>query len=218
MKDDVRRFLAPRRRSRSGFGGRAASLMPAFAAAALLAGCTAAPPSGPATADGAAQRPESGKGLAAVDAALAYHGHVTTLGSAELARERMALINAPGTPHVLVRQAILLSQPNGATNIPRALALLGTVAAQRTPDALALHPLVRLLADQLLERQRLEATAARLTQQLERAGQQLKESQRLGEQLQEKLDALTEIERTLPAPPAGAPSAPPPTSPRRPPR
>lgn len=219
MKSDFRCFPdRGRRRSRRGLCRLAASLVPALAAAALLVGCAAAPPSGGAPADPAMQRTEPEEDLAAVDAALEYHGLVSTLGAAELAHQRMALNNAPGTPLVLVRQAILLSQPNGAANIPRALALLGAVAAQGTPEAIALHPLVRLLSDQLLERQRLEATAARLTQQLERAGQQLKDSQRLGEQLQEKLEALTEIERTLPAPPTASPSSPPPTSPRRPPR
>ncbi|WP_332675653.1 permease [Aromatoleum sp.] len=151
-------------------------------------------------------------------AALEYHRLLATAAPAELASERAALNNAPRTPLVLVRQAILLSHPERPTNLPRASALLGAVAMQRTPDAIALHPLVRLLSDQLAERQRLEATAERLTLQLERAGQQLKDSQRAGEQLREKLDALTEIERTLPTRP-GATSAPePPTSPRKPPR
>lgn len=153
-----------------------------------------------------------------VTAALEYHRLLATAAPAELVSERAALNSAPATPLVLVRQAILLSHPERPTNLPRASALLGAVAAQRTPDAIALHPLVRLLSDQLAERQRLEATAERLTQQLERVGQQLKDSQRAGDQLREKLDALTEIERTLPTRPGASPPPAPLTSPRKPPR
>lgn len=184
--------------------------------AASIAGCADVPAKDARTSDTrAAVRAES---VDDVTAALEYHRLLATAAPAELVSERAALNNAPATPLVLVRQAILLSHPERPTNLPRALALLGVVAAQRTPDAIALHPLVRLLSDQLVERQRLEATAERLTQQLERVGQNLKDSQRAGEQLREKLDALTEIERTLPTRPGASPPPAPPTSPRKPPR
>lgn len=185
-----------------------------LAVVASLAGCTSLPTEDAGAAEIAATTPADPTEV--VTAALEYHRLLATAAPTELASERAALNNAPRTPLVLVRQALLLSHPERPTNLPRALALLGAVAAQRTPDAIALHPLVRLLSDQLIERQRLEATAERLTQQLERAGQQLKDSQRVGEQLREKLDALTEIERTLPTRPGASPPPAPPTSPRKP--
>lgn len=217
MKNDRPRQPASFVRRSSGirriFGTPAALIL---ALAASFAGCTALPTNEVGNAPAPAAPPA--EAAEAVAAALEYHRLLATAGPAELASEHAALNIAPGTPLVLVRQAILLSHPQRPINLPRALALLRTVAAQRTPDAIALHPLVRLLADQLVERHRLDATAERLTQQLERAGQQLKDSQRTGEQLREKLDALTEIERTLPTRPGASPPPAPPTSPRKPPR
>ncbi len=217
MKNDHPRHPASFRGRSSGarrFFGAHTALM--LVVAASLAGCAEVPTKDAGTSRApAATREEAADG---VTTALEYHRLLATAAPAELVSERAALNNAPATPLVLVRQAILLSHPERPINLPRALALLGAVAAQRTPDAIALHPLVRLLSDQLAERQRLEATAERLTQQLERVGQQLKESQRSGEQLREKLDALTEIERTLPTPPGASSQPAPLTSPRKPPR
>lgn len=143
----------------------------------------------------------------ALQAALAYHHSIRGMGASELARERPTPSGGNTSPLGQIKQAILLSHPQGNTNLPRALSLLEAINASDKPEAVSLQPLARLLAEQLQERQRLENTAERLTQQLERTGQQLKDSQRQGEQLQEKLDALTEIERTLPARPT-VPTAP----------
>ena len=52
------------------------------------------------------------------------------------------------------------------------------------------HPLARQVADNYQERLKLES-------QLDRQGQQLKESQRKASELQDKLDSLADIERTL---------------------
>lgn len=149
-----------------------------------------------------------------VQEALAWHQSLRGMGASELARERAAQGGAGATPLAQMRQAMLLSHPQGSYNLSRAITLLEAVATSDKADAVALRPLARLLAEQLQERQRLENTAERLTQQLERAGQQLRDSQKQGEQLQEKLDALTEIERTLPARPA-APAAPQPSATER---
>lgn len=156
-------------------------------------------------------RPES-----AVLGALAYHQSIRKMTAGDLARERSAQTGTGGaTPLHQLRLAMLLSHPPGGGNLPRAMSLLDAIGASDKPQAVALQPLARLLADQLQERQRLEHTAERLTQQLERTGQQLKDSQKEGQLLQEKLDALTEIERTLPAPPATPAALPPPPTERR---
>lgn len=178
-------------------------------AALVLFGCVnrpGAPDSGPL----AAQVPAASGPADAPRLALEYHALISTLDPAELERERAALNIAPDTPLVLVRQAMLLSHPRSVANLPRAQALLDAVLAQTSADATALHPLARLLADQLAERRQAAAAVERLGLQLERTGEQLKESERHSEALQAKLDALAEIERTLPVrPPAAAPSAPP---------
>ena len=84
-------------------------------------------------------------------------------------------------------------------NPARARALLEALLAAGDDASRALHPYARALLDQLAERQRLDAANLRLTQQLERTGQQLKDSQQRSEDLQRKVDALADIERTLPA-------------------
>ncbi|NMG76528.1 permease [Aromatoleum diolicum] len=142
-----------------------------------------------------------------VRAALAYHLSIRGMSASELARERPTQTVGSVSPLGQIKQAMLLSHPQGSNSLPRALSLLDAINNSDKPEAVTLHPLARLLADQLQERQRLENTADRLTQQLERTGQQLKDSQKQGEQLQEKLNALAEIERTLPIRPA-APAAP----------
>lgn len=134
--------------------------------------------------------------------ALAYHETIRGLNTAELARERSALSGAGNAPLAQMKQAMLLSHPQGNNNLQRAQSLLEAINGSEKADAVALQPLARLLAEQLQERVRLENTAERLTQQLERTGQQLKDAQKQSDQLQEKLDALTEIERTLPARPS----------------
>lgn len=142
-----------------------------------------------------------------------FHRATRSLSPAALARERAAVVNGAVTPLAALQQALLASRPPGG-NLPRSLSLLDAVVNTEHREARPLQPVARMLAEQLLERQRLEATNERLTLQLERTGQQLKESQRQADQLREKLEALAEIERTLPGrPPAAAPAeapAPPP--------
>lgn len=177
-------------------------------AALILFGCVNRP-GAPADDTLAAQVPAVIEPEDALRLALEYHALLATLDAAELERERAALNIAPDKPLILVRQAMLLSHPRSVPNLPRAQALLDAVLAQSSADATALHPLARLLADELAERQRAAVAAERLALQLERTGQQLKESQRHSEALQAKLDALAEIERMLPVrPPAAAPSPP----------
>ena len=94
--------------------------------------------------------------------------------------------------------AIQAAQPRTG-NPARARALLEALLAAGDDASRALHPYARALLDQLAERQRLDAANLRLTQQLERTGQQLKDSQQRGDELQRKVDALADIERTLPA-------------------
>lgn len=97
----------------------------------------------------------------------------------------------------------------------RARSLLEGLLAAEDEASRALHPFARALLDQLIERQRLGQVNERLEQQLERSAQQLAESEQHAEALQRKLDALAEIERSLPprpvtplplqAPPRGLP-------------
>lgn len=123
---------------------------------------------------------------------LAYYQALSRLPVGEFNRERNLLAALPPTADMQLRQAMLLGHPRaGMQDLARALTLLDGVVKSPEATAVALRPLARLLAEHYAERQKQEG-------QLERQAQQLKESQRKTAELQEKLDALAEIERTLP--------------------
>ena len=119
----------------------------------------------------------------------------------ELQRQRGVLAAIPQTPAAQVRLAILLGQPRGSADLVRALSLLDGVLKSRDPAAASLHPLARALASQYQERLKLET-------QNERLLQQFKDSQRRSIELQEKIEALTDIERSLPVRPTAGKNAP----------
>ncbi len=123
---------------------------------------------------------------------LTYYQQVQRMSAHELAKERSTLAAMVATPGIQVRQAMVLGQPRAPSDLSRALALLENVLKLAGPDAAAVHPLARLLAEQYSERLRLEM-------QVDKSSQQLKDSLRREEQLQEKIDALADIERSLPA-------------------
>lgn len=130
--------------------------------------------------------PESG-----VMPALSYYQMLHRMSAAEIGRERMVLAALPMTPYGQLRMAMVLGHPRVQQDYGRALGLLDGVLKSADPAAQPLQLLARLLADNYQERQKMES-------QLEKHGQQLKESQRKAAELQEKIDGLADIERTLP--------------------
>ncbi|MCQ9378785.1 hypothetical protein [Methyloversatilis sp. XJ19-49] len=84
-------------------------------------------------------------------------------------------------------------------NAARAKALLETLLAATDDASRAQHPYARTLLDQINERQRLDAANQRLLLQAERHARQLKDSQLRTDELQRKIDALADIERTPPS-------------------
>lgn len=99
---------------------------------------------------------------------------------AALPRERVP----PRDPLALMQHAVQFGQARPA-DLPKALALLEAVMKSGHPNAANLAPLARLLYDQYGERLRLEV--------------QLRDAQRRADQLQDKIEALSAIERSLPA-------------------
>lgn len=152
----------------------------ALAAVLALAGCTSLPP---------ADKP----GFAEVDtpeAALIYYQSLHRLSSSDFARERGNFAAAPKTALARLLGAMLLGYPRAQQDLARAQGLLDEILRADDPAARELQPLARLLADNYAERSRLDA-------QLERSVQQVKEGQRRNAELQEKIDRLADIERTL---------------------
>lgn len=123
--------------------------------------------------------------------ALAYYQSLQRMSPPQLNRERAMMAALPPAPGIQLRMAMLLGHPRGQPDLAKALSLLDAVLKSSDPVAIGLQPLARLLADNFGERQKLEI-------QLDKQGQQLKESQRKAIELQEKIDGLADIERTLP--------------------
>jgi len=154
----------------------------------LLAACATPPPEAPTT---------TVKLVAAVggmDDLLAYHQSLRRLSQQELGRELQALNARPGGAMLAMQKAMVLGLTRDANDLARAQAQLGTVLnATDASDsaAAALKPLAQLLVSNYAEMRRLSDSA-------EKANQQSRENQRRLDQLSEKLEALKNIERTLP--------------------
>ncbi len=189
--------------------------------AALLAGCNSAPRTPPAPVALVVSAPlpmvplaepprEAGPQASApapdaspVTQALAYADRVQRMAAADLAREVTRLGDAEDTPAASpLNLALALAQTRQPVDTARALALVQRLLGQGDGAAQALHPLARLLEARLLQQRRLE-------EQLERQAQQLRDAQRRTDQLNERLEAVRAIERSLTArPPVPAASAP----------
>lgn len=152
-----------------------------FSACLALAGCAGTP-------DGAHATRFDGPGVAPV---LAYYQMLGRMSAAELNRERTVLAALPHNPNTHLRMAMLLGHPRGPQDLGRALGLLEGIVKSTEPSAVNLNFLAKILIDNYTERQKQELA-------FDRQGGQLKESQRRAVELQEKLDGLADIERTLP--------------------
>lgn len=102
----------------------------------------------------------------------------------------------PTTAQDLLQRAIHAAPPR-QVKLQRARSLLEKLLAAEDADSRALQPHARALLQQIDERQRLGALNARLSQQLTRSNNALRDSKERNEKLQQQLDALTEIERSL---------------------
>jgi hypothetical protein len=102
-----------------------------------------------------------------------------------------------GTAAQAMRRALLLGQGRGSAELAQAAAQLEIVATAADPQAEQLKPLAALLAARLAEQRRLQDSVDKLSQQL-------RDSLRRNEQLNEKLEALKAIEQTLPVKPGTA--------------
>lgn len=158
-----------------------------------------APPAQPEPADLAARR------------LLAYHEQIRQLSPQDLANEinRLnAAVTATPTaapPDVVLELALALAQQHNGGDVARAVALLEPITRSGAPELAPWQPLARLLLGRVLEQRRLEEALARETTRS-------RDQQRTLQQLNEKLEALKAIERSMANRPTGgtpAPAAPP---------
>ena len=131
---------------------------------------------------------------------LAWADRTRSLPSTELSLEITRLIEIPDAQRIPANDlqlAIALGQTHLASDLPRAQAALQKLLTNQTEEARALHPLARLVAARLAEQKRVE-------DQLEKQNQQLRDQQRRIDQLNERLEAMRAIERSLTTRPNGA--------------
>lgn len=123
---------------------------------------------------------------------VAYFQTIAQMPPGDLVKERSLLQAQKQNPAIRLRTAMLLGHTRfQQQDLSRAISLLEGILKSSEASAVELHPLARLLSEQYGERLRLDG-------QLEKQAAQLKESQRKAAELQEKLDGLADIERTLP--------------------
>lgn len=200
-----------------GLGGCSATSPQAVAAPAQEPAPAEAPVQAAASAAPAASAPEALQDPAPsgahtpsatdrVGQVLARTDRTLRLAPAELAREIARLGEAEDasaeTPLLL---ATALAQTRQPADTARALGLVQRVLSNQAEAAQALHPLARWMEARLLQQRRLE-------EQLERQAQQLRDAQRRNDQLNERLEAVRAIERSLTTRPGPAPATPAPAA------
>jgi hypothetical protein len=126
----------------------------------------------------------------ATSALLRYADRVRTLTPAELTLEITALGDPGNQPARQLQLALALAGTSQPVDTARALGLAQRAANSTAPDANAYRPLARLIAHRLLEQRKLE-------ENLDRQAQQLREQQRRIDLLNERLEAMRAIERSL---------------------
>lgn len=156
-----------------------------LAASVLLAACAAQQPAPTST----VQLIQS---TSNIDELLAYNVQLRKMSPAELGRELARINTYPAGPATSVRRAMALSLTRDAIDLAKAEAQLWNVMADRSVEAEKLKPLVQLLVGHYSDLRRVADGA-------EKTSVQLKEAQRKVDQLNDKLEALKNIERTLPA-------------------
>jgi hypothetical protein len=158
---------------------------------------------------------------------LAYHEQIRQMSAQDLGNEINRLngvVSATATaapPDAVLELALALSHQRAGGDLARSVALLEPLTKSSAPELAPWQPLARLLLGRVQEQRRLEEALARETARN-------RDQQRTLQQLNEKLEALKAIERSMttrppgvppaggsssPAAPATAPAAPAPTKP-----
>jgi len=132
-------------------------------------------------------------GQGPVVAMLAYADKVRPLSPPELAAELGRLGDLVETPITQTQMALVLAQTRNPADLARALGLLQRVISNPSAEALPLQPLARTLAARFTEQRRVEDDR-------DRQAQQLKDSQRRIDQLNDRLEAVRAIERSFARP------------------
>ena len=126
---------------------------------------------------------------------LAYQNALRLMTPSELAKAQLDLAKADTAPQNAIRRAMLHASVRAPGDLSRAQALLEPLATATGKDAQLLAPLAQLLGGQYAELRRQEDS-------LDKLNAQLRDAQRRIDLLNEKLEALKNIERSLSVRPA----------------
>ncbi|MES2347591.1 MAG: hypothetical protein V4641_08465 [Pseudomonadota bacterium] len=131
---------------------------------------------------------------------LSYHQQLRKMSQGDMLKELSGLGLQQRSPRVAVQMGMVLMLTRGSGDLARAQALLDSVATATDTESAPFKALAQLLSSNCAETRRLADHADKLLVQQ-------KDSQRRIEQLNDMLEGLKTIERTLPARPAPGPQA-----------
>lgn len=125
---------------------------------------------------------------------LAYQETLAKLNPTDLSRELSRLGDGASSIQATMDLALALGHTRANGDLAKGQSLLDQVIGNPSPEAQAWHGLARLLSARYAEQRRAEEQAERVNQQLRDTQ---KDNQRKLDQLNEKLEALKSIERSL---------------------
>lgn len=128
---------------------------------------------------------------------LSYHQTLRRMTQGELMKELSGLGQQTRSPRVAIQMGMALMLTRGGGDLARAQTLLDSVATSAELEASPYRALAQLLSSNCAE-------ARRLYEHADRLATQQKDNQRRIDQLNDMLEGLKAIERTLPARPAPA--------------
>ena len=129
---------------------------------------------------------------------LSYHQSLRRMSQGELVKELSGLGLQQRSPRVAIQMGMVLMLTRGNGDLARAQALLDSVATSADTGAGPFRLLAQVLSSNCAETRRLSDHADKLALQQ-------KDNQRRIDQLNEMVEGLKTIERTLPARPAPGP-------------
>ena len=153
----------------------------------------APPPSSATQPGGATRAPSSVTQVEGNVALLSYADRVRMMSIGELAAE-VARLNeqsdATRSPYGDLQLAVALGQTRQPQDLQRAIGVLQRLAGATSDEARRLQPMGRLIAARYLEQRRVEDL-------LDKQNQAMRDTQRRMDQLNERLEAVRAIERSL---------------------
>jgi len=129
---------------------------------------------------------------------LSYHQSLRRMSQGEMLKELSGLSLQQRSPRVALQMGMVLMLTRGNGDLARAQALLDSVATSADTEAGPFRLLAQMLSSNCAETRRLSEHADKLAVQQ-------KDNQRRIDQLNDMLEGLKTIERTLPARPAPSP-------------